>query len=368
MKNNSEIKYLDIKSNNFRLLSLLEKEDWASYINKLPESKQDVYFSSQYYEVYEKHDDGKALCFIFENGNDIAIYPFLINRINDIGYELDDSYYFIEGAYGYNGVCSTTDNPEFIKSFYDVFRKICIENNIIVEFTRFHPLLSNHVFSKDYLEVMYNRQTVYVDLTNSYDSIYKNYSRSAKNNLAHAVVNNLHVLSFQNEFPYQNEFIEMYTETMDRVNSDKYLYFNKSFFANTLKLPSSVQFVVFKDAKPIASSICLFSKNLLHVHFTASKTDYMNLRPNNLLFDEIIKYGIQKKNRKIYLGGGVSNASDDSLLRFKSNFSKEKADFYIGKYIYNTKIYFEVLNQWSIKYPHLVDKYRNKVLAFKFIS
>lgn len=333
------------KVNQFKLFSLENKAEWTAYLNRLPKSMQDVYYSPEYYEIYEKNGNGKALCFVYEDCGIIAMYPFLLNRINDLGYELKDNYYDIQGAYGYNGVIYSSDDPDFRKSFYNQFNNFCKDNNIIAEFTRFHPLLENQLFSQDFLDVSYNRQTVHIDLKQKYSDIYKNYTHASRNNLHKAITNNLKILVYKNTYPYKNEFIKMYYENMDRVQAEKYLYFNESYFDNTFNLASLVQFVVFKDDIPIGSSLCLGSENYLHIHFKASKSDYLSLRPNNFLFNEIIKYGLECGFKGIHIGGGRTLSVDDSLLRFKKSFSKSTRSFYIGSKIYDEEVYNTILLQ-----------------------
>ena len=62
---------------NVGLLSLKEKNKWTNYLLTLPIEIQDVYYTSEYYEIYEKHGNGKALCFVLQDGNNLAVYPFL---------------------------------------------------------------------------------------------------------------------------------------------------------------------------------------------------------------------------------------------------------------------------------------------------
>ena len=223
-----------IEVNKYKLLSLQDKAEWSAFLNRLPESMQDVYFTPEYYEIYEKNGEGKACRFVYEDGNGLALYPFLLNRINDLGYELENSYYDIQGAYGYNGVVYSSNDPDFVKSFYHEFNKFCKEHNIVAEFTRFHPLLENYIFSKDFLDISYNRQTIYVDLTQKYDDIYRDYTRSIRQNLHTADANNLTLCTYQNVFPYKKDFFPMYRETMDRVNAERYLYFSDCYFDYTL--------------------------------------------------------------------------------------------------------------------------------------
>lgn len=52
------------------------------------------------------------------------------------------------------------------------------------------------------------------------------------------------------------------------------------------------------------------------------------------------------------LGGGRSNAANDSLFKFKSKFSPKSLPFYIAGKIYQPKIY-EKLNQlWQQQNPN----------------
>ena len=104
---------------NFKILTLKEKVEWLNYYNRLPISMQDVYYAPEYYEIYENHFDGEAKCFIYDDGKNLALYPFLINKINDLGYDLDDDYFDIRGAYGYNGVVYSSDDQNFRKKFYE---------------------------------------------------------------------------------------------------------------------------------------------------------------------------------------------------------------------------------------------------------
>ncbi|MDR3610259.1 MAG: GNAT family N-acetyltransferase [Ignavibacteriaceae bacterium] len=296
----------------------------------------------------------------------IALYPFMMNNVNVLGYELDESYYDIQGAYGYNGVVTSSYEPLFIKKFYYELQRYCLSNNIIAEFTRFHPLLKNEEFSRGYLEINYNRPTVYIDLINSYNVIYENFAHSVKSNLKKAKENNLSASIYKHEYPYKKEFIEMYNETMKRVNVISKNAYDTNFFERTFNNLPIIHFVIFKDNMPIASAICLAHNNYLHIHLEVSRKEYWYLRPNDLLIKEIIQYGSDNGYTKIHLGGGRTVSPDDSLLRFKKKFSNLTSDFYIGGKIYDEKVYTNVCKQWNDRYQHLANKYKNNILKYKF--
>jgi len=130
------------------VLQLSDERKWQKYISRLPSDKQDVYYTPEYYRLYHDLKDGKARCFVYHEQGDLALYPFLINPVNISVFDLNRKYYDIQGAYGYNGVVSTSETQSFIQGFYCSFNNFCSDNSIIAEFTRFHPLLNNKRFSE----------------------------------------------------------------------------------------------------------------------------------------------------------------------------------------------------------------------------
>ena len=91
----------------------------------------------------------KAMCFVFRKNEGIALYPFLMNSVNDLGYDLDVTYFDIQGAYGNNGAVTLNDTISFKNEFDMIFKEFCTDSNIIAEFTRFNPILNNHQFFDD---------------------------------------------------------------------------------------------------------------------------------------------------------------------------------------------------------------------------
>lgn len=331
------------------ILKLKDKEIWEKLLLKINSKNRDIYYTPEYYSLYQALGDGTALCFVYESNEEIAIYPFLINSINSLGFDLDKEYFDIQGAYGYNGIISTCQEPDFINDFYEKFNKYCQDENIIAEFTRFNPILANQNFSKEHLSCSFNRNTVSVDLKQSHDEITTQFNSSCKRAIKKAKKSNLTVKVYKNKYPFKEAFIEMYYETMNRLNSIDYLLFNDKYLNRLFDELNPDHFVVFYNEIPIASSICITSENYSHYHLGASYSQHLDLRPNNILFSEMIKIAKEKEYELLHLGGGNSEKFDDSLLRYKKHFSKNISDFYIGKRIHNQSVYNEVLSQWRHK-------------------
>jgi hypothetical protein len=351
----------------FELIDLLDSEKWEYYLNKLPLNQLDIYYTPDYYRLYEELGDGLAQCFVFEYYDGIALYPFLKNEINVLGYKLNKKYYDIQGAYGYNGVVASTNDSQFVDKFYQAFEEYCQNENIVAEFTRFHPLLNNKSFSEIHLRVIYDRQTIFIDLKDNYENLFNDFQRTTRKQIKRAVNRyQIEVKAYENDINQLNTFTDIYNETMDRVQSVPYLYFNKNYFKSLIENTKNVCFVAYCENKPIASILALYNQFYLHGHLGGALTDYLHMSPYSLIYSEMIKFGQRKGCRFFHLGGGVTSKDNDPLLQFKLNFSKSTVDFYIGKKIHDEKIYNEVVSQWGEKYPKKMEMYNNILLKYRF--
>jgi hypothetical protein len=356
---------------NFKIISLENKDEWTFLLGKLPISQQDIYYTPEYYSLYENYGDGKAQCFVFEKNGDIALYPFLINSINEIGYNLDNEYFDIQGAYGYNGVLSNSMDSVFIEKFYGSFNKYCSQNNIVAEFTRFHPLLQNQEFSKNHMSVIFDRETVALDLTQDYDHIWmKEYHSKNRNIIRKAQKDGFRVEIVQDPNSSQiDKFIDTYTYSMKMVDADEYYFFNKEFFYNTFSMlkDNTLLFNIYnKENDLVCSSIFFHYGEFFHYHLSG-RTEKANSTVNNFLLDEAVKYAIEIGAKKVHFGGATSSDANDSLLRFKGIFSKTRLPFYIGKKVHNQDIYDKIVKQWCEKHPNSYANNYKRLLGYREI-
>lgn len=351
----------------FNVFDLSTSQIWNDYLHRLPQEQQDIYYTPEYYRLYEELGDGFARCFIFRLGEDYAVYPFLLNPVNVLRDELDKEYFDIQGAYGYNGVVTTTYDNQFINSFYSAFDEFCKNENVIAEFTRFHPLMRNHLFSKKNLHVVFDRKTIYLDLQNSYDEIFANFQTTTRKQIKRATNRyDLEVKTFENDISILDDFYQIYVEAMVRVGSCPYLFFSKPYFKSLIKGTQNAFFIAYHEEKPIASISALYNIYYINGHLGGSLTNYLHMSPFSLLYSEMIKFGQKKGCKILNVGGGATRNPDDNLLKFKLNFSKTTSDFYIGKKIHNETIYNEIVSQWENRYPEKIEMYKNFLLKYRY--
>ena len=276
-------------------------------------------------------------------------------------------FYDIQGAYGYNGIISSSGDDIFIRRFHESFDQWCLENGIIAEFTRFHPLLDNQRLASPKMTTLFSRHTVKLNLQLSIDEIWTQQISSKNRNLIRrAEKDGVEII----ESDDYEQFRRLYDQTMENVGAEDFYFFPKVYYDNfqkELSEDSSLCFAVC-GGKAIAGSLFMYSHDYAHYHLSGRDKEYSRIPAGNLL----LWYGIQKAKARdckwFHFGGGTTSDDNDSLLHFKQNFSKEQGEFWIGKRIHNQEIYKEVVRQWQEKYPASYAQNSKKLLGYRDIK
>jgi len=346
-----------------KVLTLNEAKDWTNYLKRLPIQLQDIYYTPEYYSIYEKSGYGKAHCFVQSIGEMVLIYPFLINEIKICNTNLKEQYYDIQGAYGYNGVLSNSKDIHFINTYIENFRDYCTKNNVIAEFTRFNPILQNELIPSQ-LEIVYDQENIVLDL--KLENIENNeYEHSTRKNIKKALRSGLEYITFcggdiTNE--YFEYFYEIYNDTMDRNNADDFYYFTRDYFHNIISsIPHNCKFYfVTQNSKVISTELVLYGECIAYSFLGGTLSNYFEFRPNDFLKDVIIKDLVNEGKEYFCLGGGP-----DGVIRYKKTFAKNGTHkFYFGKKIHNQEIYNKIINIWEIENPISSKIHSNKVLRY----
>jgi hypothetical protein len=346
------------------LLTLDDKEKWNGYIAKLPFELQDIYYSPEYYSIYEASDFGNAKCFVITQGTNIAIYPFLMNCINDLGYELNDRFYDIQGAYGYNGILSNDYSVTFVSRFQKEFLNFCTQKNIIAEFTRFNPVFRNNL-KPFHLNPVFDQDNIILNLASN--NIPKtDYEHSTRKNINKALRNNLQSIIIEGSNmnrEYLDIFTDIYYKTMRRNDASDDYYYSANYFdqlISSVKSNCRFYFVLFEN-KIISTELVLFGKQIAYSFLGGTLEEFFQFRPNDFLKDIIIR-DLKSEGKSYYcLGGGSSG-----IVRYKKTFAKNgSCEFYIGKKIHNQTIYNALIEQWERKNPISVQVNSKILLKYR---
>ncbi len=123
----------------------------------------DVYYSREYISLFLKNND-EIFDFEFKSGDNYFLNKTIkrpIKRIGDINVE--DGYFDLESAYGYGGFYTNSNDTKFIENALEAYRDKCLEENIIAEFMRFHPINKFPINFNEYLD--FNVSNIYQEFT-----------------------------------------------------------------------------------------------------------------------------------------------------------------------------------------------------------
>lgn len=154
------------------IYTLEEAKKWDQLVRSF--TKNDVYYLSGYVKAFYLNGDGEPILIYHESGEtrainvvikrDLSTYKYFSGKLEE------DTYFDITTPYGYGGFLVEGTDYETLQMEYEEF---CLNEHIICEFVRFHPLLENWIgLEKLYTEVCLG-DTVYID-TSSDDVIWKN--------------------------------------------------------------------------------------------------------------------------------------------------------------------------------------------------
>lgn len=349
----------------YKVIGLLEQNEWRDFLYNLPSQQADTYFTPEYYSLYQNYGDGEACCFVFEKDGNIVMYPFLRNPIMPLGYKLDKEYYDIQGAYGYNGIIASNHDSDLINAFWESFDAWCQENDVVAEFSRFHPMLNNQELASPKMNTFYSRHTVSLDLTD--DDIWMHQISSKNRNMIRKAEKEGVTIVESEDY---ETFRKLYNGTMFDLHAEDFYFFPPEYYdeyKKSFKDKSILCFAIL-DGKVIAGSMFMFSEDYAHYHLSARDREYSRYAANNL----ILWYGIQKAKERgckwLHFGGGTTSDDGDSLLKFKKEFSKTLCEFWIGKRVHNQEVYNQIVEQWKTKYPESYDHNRVRLLGYRDIK
>ena len=156
----------------FVVLNIKKKKLWYKYYNQLPYHQKDFFLRPEYYSLFENKFT-KAECFVFFNKKNIILYPYLKTNLTKKIYNKEQiNYYDIEGVYGYNGIFNLERDNLFLEKFEKTFSHFCASKNIISEFTRFNPILKNHI-GFNHMNIKNINSNIILNLNQDWDKIYK---------------------------------------------------------------------------------------------------------------------------------------------------------------------------------------------------
>lgn len=305
----------------------------------------DCYYEHAYFELAKEHDEIPEL-FYYLTEFGTLIYPYLRRRIPGTLFEDITTPYGYGGPY-FKGIWSLDQ----IREARERFERYCNETGIVTETVRFHPLLHNQELGQYWChqtEIL--QPTVTLELTDPFEMIESSFSQMTRRNIRKARREGVTIrLGGPEEY---GDFAHLYQMTMDKHQADARYYFNQTYFNHFADgRINNVLLLAEHDGRIIAGCIVLTGRQFAHYHLGASDPASLALRPNHLLFAEMIRWVKQAGFQALHLGGGTTRSNTDSLLAYKRSFSANQTFFGLGTSILDATIYERLTRQFERQHP-----------------
>jgi lipid II:glycine glycyltransferase (peptidoglycan interpeptide bridge formation enzyme) len=287
--------------------------------------------------------------------------PYLCNRI-------DDFFCDFETPYGYGGPITNCADVAWVSAALSEMRAFFIRENYVAGFIRFHPLLNNVKLCGETIPAIFERSTIFIDLSVSLDDIWSTQISSKNRNTIRKAEKSGLVFIADFGFEYIEAFIQLYNKTMNRIAAESFYYFPKDYYTQLKESlqNNSLLGIVKKDGCVVAAAIFMFYSDYGHYHLAGSDQKLSSYGVNNFLIWNTIKILREKGVNRFHLGGGTNSRPDNSLFKFKKTFSNNRADYYIGKIVFNEKQYSDLCAEWEKKNPEKNELYKNRLFKYRY--
>lgn len=332
-------------------LRVLRTTDDAAWASTLAEAVQhDFHHMAGYHRIAERRGEGTAHLFTYREGAYQIALPLLLRPVDD---DDPDGLQDATSVYGYAGPVSSHESvPDVvIGNFQDALRRELMSRRVVAVFTRLHPLIPQRALLEGLGALGGFGVTVSVDLTLPPEEQWRGYSKKCRRIIEKAREAGV-VCVRDADRVYRRQWVELYLETMRRVNaSSTYLFDEEYFELLAAELgPVLNLFVALVDGRVTAAGLFTSCRGIVQAHLGATASDFLQLSPTRLVDDTARRWAYESGARVFHLGGGVGGR-EDSLFQYKAGFSDRRHTFATWRWIVDADAYGELCARREQKEP-----------------
>jgi predicted N-acyltransferase len=323
-------------------ISIEHQDVWDSTVRSF--SDYDVFYLSGYSKAFMREDpkNGTPILLLYEEENDRAINVVLKRDIaldeKLAGKIVKGQYFDLITPYGYGGFWGNISDWDKLNLTYTEY---CLENHYICEFVRFELFTDYHNHYTG--EVETRTHNVVRSLEMPLDEMWMDFKQKVRKNVKKANSYNLSCI-IENTDEHLDDFLRIYYSTMDRTDAEGEYYFSKQFYEDLNQMRDNIMyFHVVYEGKIVSTELVIYGSENCYSYLGGTDREYFDVRPNDFLKYEIIKWAKEKGLKNFVLGGGYG--ADDGIFQYKLSLAPHgEYDFYIGRKIFDRESYDELVN------------------------
>ncbi len=314
-----------------------DRENWDRIVHSFP--NYDIFYLSGYAKAFMQespqygepvlilytHESDRAMNVVFKR--DISLDQHFQGKIRP-GERFD-----LITPYGYGGFLgSITDWAKFNETYTDY----CSSRNYVCEFVRFSLFTDYHQHYAGEIET--RTHNVVRSLTLPLEEMWMDFKQKVRKNVKKAQSYQLQIL-MESTTGHLDDFLRIYYATMTRTDAEKSFFFSDSFFRTLGSMRDNIMFFyTLYDGRIISAELVLYGTENCYSFLGGTDNEYFQLRPNDFLKYEVIKWAKEKGLKNFILGGGYG--SDDGIFQYKQALAPHGVvDFYIGRMIFRQEDY-----------------------------
>lgn len=304
-----------------RFTGLVSPED-PLWREALPRVEHDFYHLPAYAELCARRDGGKPVAFIHQAADATLLLPLILLPI-----EGSSGHYQATCPYGYPGLTASPGaTPEALAEGLNGLVTSLQRARAVTLFSRLHPLI--HLPLEPLTEhgaLVLHGETVSIDLRAELEQSWSVMRASHRR----------HIVSAQRAgyaatigWERLDAYLECYDETMRRVSAHEQYLFDRAYVDGMRQVLGDRLHLCTVSLGGQVACAGLFSEvgGIMQYHLGGTKDAYLVDSPMKLMFDHVRRWGHERGNRVLHLGGGVGGRAD-ALYHFKAGFSDRRHPF-----------------------------------------
>lgn len=303
----------------------------------------DMYHTRTYVELDSTQVGAEPRAAVVRDGSRTLFLPYLVREDQVVpgGATVRD----VVSPYGYPG--AVTDCPgddEFTVDAFAALRARFRDEGACTAFVRGNPMVGPDLHDLAIPGATTLRTpTVLVDLTVTEKEFWTSTRKGHQSTINKCIRQGqaFRVVGFDE---CEADFLEIYRLTMEHVSATSSYFFDRSYFERLAESPHTHLAVVEIEGRVAAACLVFETCGVVQAHLGGTHPDFRAESPFTLLIHEVRRWGKERGNRIMNLGGGVSGA-EDSVLRFKAGYSRLRGEFETTRIVVDEQRHDELVRQ-----------------------
>jgi hypothetical protein len=310
---------------------------WQQYFNALPSRYRLIHFSPGYARTQALAKGDAALCAVAQDevSGEFLMLPFILRDTAGVR--------SVESFYGYGGPVSTAYGARALALTEELDAKLQdwrAEHRVVCERTVLQPYLSDLQQTLVPWVGKLVKQVVMVP-TVDVPAAHSLMRDTRRHEMAKARKRGLKVAATTSRGAPLTRLVELYRSTMKRKGASTKWEHDHSYFDTIMaELPGHAVLVTVSNKDRIVSAAMVLVC-ARHAHYQYAGNSLEEAGASDLLVSEAVAVAHACGCEWLDLGGGVTADPEDSVLFYKSSFSKERRPVVVGTRIFDKHAFAE---------------------------